>query len=156
MFCAAGKFLNVSGLHSLSGPPLQINRYVTFGLALQAGIAHGSQPLVRLTIVFQAPVLNWLMKSLTYIVEHDPGFFVACQRKTHTIGASIGRHVAAPAGIADIAELTQLGFGRGDLFNSGAAGAGKSGAERQTSRKRPADGNSFGREEEGTRHNCQS
>lgn len=90
----------------LSWPPLQINRYVTFGLALQAGIAHGSQPLVCLTIVFQAPVLNWLMKSLTYIVEHDPGFFVACQRKTYTIGASIGRHVAASTGIADIAELT--------------------------------------------------
>jgi len=112
----------------LSWPPFKINLYVTFGLALQARIAHGSEPSLRLAIIFEPAVLHRFMETLAYVVEHNPGFFVPGQRKPYTIGITVSRHVAASAGIADIAELAQFRFRWSDLIGSGAAGAAKPGA----------------------------
>jgi hypothetical protein len=89
---------------------LKIYRHITFRLALQAGIAHGSQPLLRLAIIFKPPVLYRLMKALADVMEHNPGFFVSGQRKPYTIGVTVSRHVAASTGITDITELAQLNF----------------------------------------------
>jgi hypothetical protein len=92
----------------LTWPPLKINLYVTFGLALQAGVAHGSKPPVRLAIIFKPAIFHRLMTALAYVVEHDPGFFVTCHGKTHTIGTTIGGHMTTSTGITDIAELAQF------------------------------------------------
>jgi hypothetical protein len=86
-------------------PPLQIHLYKTFGLALQASVAHGRQPALRLTVIFKPAIFHRLMQALAYVVEHDPGFFVACHGKTYSIGTTVGRHMATSAGIADVAEL---------------------------------------------------
>jgi hypothetical protein len=50
------------------------------------------------------------MESLAYVVEHDPGFFVARNGKTDTIRTPISRHMATATRITDIAELPQLNF----------------------------------------------
>jgi hypothetical protein len=50
------------------------------------------------------------MKALTYIVEHNPGFFVACYGKAYSIGTTVNRHMATSACIADVAELSQFNF----------------------------------------------
>jgi hypothetical protein len=155
MFRAGVSFYTSLGLLGLSRPPLKIDGHIAFGLALQAGIAHRAQPFLRLAIVFKAAVLHRLMKALAYVVEHDPGLFVPCQGKTYTIGVTVSRHAAASASIANIAELAQFCFGWSDLIGSGAAGSGKSRAQRQTGRKWPTNGNSLGRKKEGTRHNSQ-
>jgi hypothetical protein len=68
------------------------------------------------------------METLAYVVEHDPGFLVPRHGKTYAIGMTVGRHAAASASIADIAELAQFGFRWSDLIGSGAAGAAKPGA----------------------------
>ena len=91
-------------------PLLKINLYVAFRLALQAGIAHGRQPPLRLAIIFKPAILYRLMKALAYVVEHDPGFFVACHGKTHTIGTTFGGHMTTSTGITYIAELAQFNF----------------------------------------------
>jgi len=95
---------------------------------LQAGIAHGGKPSLRLAIILKPPVLYWLVKALAHIVQDDPGFLVPRHGKTHAIGVTVGRHSTASASIADIAELAQFGFRWSDLIGSGASGSGKPGA----------------------------
>jgi regulator of PEP synthase PpsR (kinase-PPPase family) len=50
------------------------------------------------------------MKALAYVVEHDSGIFIPRQSETNVINISVSRHAATSAGIADIAEVVQLGF----------------------------------------------
>jgi hypothetical protein len=50
------------------------------------------------------------MKALAHVVEHDPGFFIAGNGKTYTIGTTISRHMATSTGITDVAELSQFNF----------------------------------------------
>ena len=51
-------------LFSLSWPLFKINSNIAFGLALQAGIPHGCQPVLRLAIIFKPAILHRLMKAL--------------------------------------------------------------------------------------------
>jgi hypothetical protein len=95
---------------SLSRPPLKINLYVTFGLALTAGIVHWRQPALRLAVIFKPAILHRFMKALAHVVEHDPGFFVSRYCKTQTIGTTLSWHVATSAGITYVAEIAQLSF----------------------------------------------
>jgi hypothetical protein len=66
--------------------------------------------LLRLAIIFKAAILNRFMKALAYVVEHDPGIFIPRQSETNVINISVSRHAATSAGIANIAEVVQLGF----------------------------------------------
>src|SRR5579871_4150198 len=100
----------IEDLLDFSGPSLKINRHVAFGLALQSGIAQWRRPYVMGAIIFQAVILHRLMQTLADVMQHNPRFFVPGYRKTDPIGASRCRHTSAPAGIAHIAELAQLGF----------------------------------------------
>jgi hypothetical protein len=94
----------------LARPFLKIHRYVTFGLALQAGVAHGSEPSLCLTVIFKPTVFHRLMKALAYVVKNDPGFLIARNGKTEAIGTTVSRHPATSAGIANIAEFPQFDF----------------------------------------------
>lgn len=94
----------------LTRTPFKINLYVAFGLALQAGVAHGRKPPLRLAIIFEPAIFHWLMKTLAHVVEHNSGFVIARHGKTHTIGTALSRHMAASASIAYVAELTQFNF----------------------------------------------
>ena len=95
---------------SLSWPSLKIYRYITFRLALQAGITHGSKPALRLAIIFKPAIFHRLVESLAHVVEHNPGFFIARDGKADTIRTTIGGHMATATRITDIAELPQLSF----------------------------------------------
>ncbi len=94
----------------LTWPPLKINLYVAFGLALQADVAHGRKPPLRLAIVFKPAIFHRLMKTLAHVVQDDPRFFVARHGKPDVIGTTIGRQVGTAAGIAHIAEVAQFSF----------------------------------------------
>ncbi len=94
----------------LTWPPFKINLYVAFGLALQAGVAHGCNPPVRLAIIFEPAIFHWLMKTLAHVVKHNSRFFVARHGKTHAIGTAFSRHMATSASIAYVAEFTQFNF----------------------------------------------
>lgn len=91
-------------------PLFKINRNIAFCLALQARIAHGSEPALRLAIIFEPAILNGLMEALANVMENDPGFLVARHGKTNTISTTLSRHAATSARIANIAELPQLNF----------------------------------------------
>jgi len=134
-------------------PPFQIHRHKAFRLALQAGIAHGREPILRPAIVFKPPIFLRFMTAFAHVVQNDSRFFVPSHRKTDIIDTTVGRHVRARPGIAHIAEVAQFGFCRGDLIGSCPACSSKTGAQRQTRRKRPAKGNSFGRVKKRTSHN---
>lgn len=105
-----GLRLNLWCYSGLSWPPLKINLYVALGLALKAGIAHGCQPVLGLAVIFEPAILHGFMETLAHVVEHDPGFFVACDGKTHTVGTTLSRHMATAAGITHVAEVAQLSF----------------------------------------------
>jgi hypothetical protein len=94
----------------LSGPPLKINLYITFGLALKARIAHWRQPVPGSAVIFKPAILHGFMEALAHVVEHYPGFLVACDGKTHTIGTTLRRYMATSTGITQVAEVAQLNF----------------------------------------------
>jgi len=94
----------------LTWPPLKINLYVAFGLALQAGIAHGCQPILRVAVIFKSAIFHGLMETLADIMQDDPRFFVARHGKPDVIGTTIGGQVGTAAGIAHIAEIAQCSF----------------------------------------------
>jgi len=94
----------------LTRPPFQIHCHVTFCLALQAGIAHGRKPPLRLAIIFKPAILHWLMEALAHVVQNYSGFFIARHGKTYAIGTALNRHMATSASIAYVAELTQFNF----------------------------------------------
>jgi hypothetical protein len=94
----------------LAWPLFKINIYVAFSLALQARIAHGCQPALRLAIIFKPPIFHRLMMAFTHIVQDDPRFFIARHGKTHTIGTTFGGHMTTSTGITYIAELAQFNF----------------------------------------------
>ena len=50
------------------------------------------------------------MEALAHVVEHDPGFLVACDGKTHTIGTPLSRYMATSTCIPQVAEVAQLSF----------------------------------------------
>jgi hypothetical protein len=43
-------------------------------------------------------------------VEHDPGFLVACDGKTHAIDTTLSRYMATSTGITQVAEVAQFSF----------------------------------------------
>jgi hypothetical protein len=90
--------------------PLQINRHVTFSLALQAAIAHGSKPAFLSAIVFKTPIFHRLVQALAHVVQDDPRIFIARHGKPDIVGTAIGWQVGTPAGIAHIAEIAQFSF----------------------------------------------
>ena len=94
----------------LTWPPLKINLYVAFGLALQADVAHGRKPALRLAIVFKTSVFHWLMEAFAHVVQDDPRFFVTRHGKPNIIGTTIDGQVRTAAGIAHIAEIAQCSF----------------------------------------------
>ena len=94
----------------LTWPPLKINLYVAFGLALQADVAHGRKPALRLAIVFKTAILDGLVKAFAHVVQHDPRFFIARHGKPDIIGTTIRGQVRTAAGIAHIAEIAQFSF----------------------------------------------
>jgi len=94
----------------LTRPPFEINLYVTFGLALQADVAHGRKPPLRLAIVFKAAIFHGLMKTLAHVVQDDPRFFIARHGKPHVVCTTIRGQVRTAAGIAQIAEIAQFSF----------------------------------------------
>ena len=94
----------------LTWPPLKINLYVAFGLALQANVAHGRKPPLRLAIVFKTSIFHRFMKTLAHVVQDNPRFFIARHGKPDVIGTTIGGQVRTAAGIAHIAEIAQFGF----------------------------------------------
>jgi hypothetical protein len=108
--CAERTILQTLRHLGLPRPSLKINRHITFCLALQAGIAHGSKPFLRLAIIFESAILNGFMEALADVMEHDSGFLVSGQRKPYTIGVTVSRHVTASTGITDIAELAKFNF----------------------------------------------
>ena len=83
---------------------------IAFRLALQTGIAHGGEPILRLAIVFKPPIFLRFMAAFAHVVQDDSRFFVTRHRKTDIIDTTIARHVRARAGIAHIAEVTQFSF----------------------------------------------
>jgi len=94
----------------LTWPPLKINLYVAFGLALQADVTHGRKPPLRVAIVFKTSILHWLMKTLAHIVQDDPRFFITRHGKPHVVCATIRGQLRTATGIAHIAEIAQFGF----------------------------------------------
>jgi hypothetical protein len=94
----------------LPGPPLKINLYVTFGLALKARIAHWRQPVPGSAVIFKPAILHGFMETLAHVMEHDPGFLVACNGKTHAIDTTLSRYMATSTGITQVAEVAQLNF----------------------------------------------
>lgn len=94
----------------LTWPPFKINLHVALCLALQALIAHGRKPPLRMAIIFKTPILHRLVKTLAHVVQDDPRFFVARHGKPDIIGTTIGGQVRTPAGIAKVAEIAQLRF----------------------------------------------
>jgi len=94
----------------LTGPPLKIYLYVAFGLALQADVAHGRKPPLRLAIVFKPAILHGLMKTLAHVVQDDPRFFIARHGKPNVICTTIRGQMRTAAGIAHIAEIAQFSF----------------------------------------------
>ena len=65
-----------------SWPPLKIYLYVAFGLALQAGVAHGRKPALRLAIIFKPAIFHRLMKALAHVVQDDPAILHRAPRQT--------------------------------------------------------------------------
>ena len=94
----------------LTWPPLKINLYIAFGLALQADVAHGRKPSLRLAIVFKTAIFHWLMEAFAHVVQYDPRFFIARHGKPDVVCTTIGGQVRAAAGIAHIAEIAQFSF----------------------------------------------
>jgi hypothetical protein len=89
----------------LPWPPLKINLYIAFGLALKTGIAHRGRPVVGSAVIFKPAILHRFMEALAHVVEHDPGFLVACDGKTHAIDTTLSRYMATSTGIAQVAEV---------------------------------------------------
>ncbi len=142
-------------LFGLPRPALKVYRHITFRLALQTRIVHCRQPLLGLAIIFKPAVLHRLVKTLTYIVKHDPRFFIARYGKPDAIATTVGGQVGTLPGITHIAEIAKLDFCWSDLIDASAAGTLEPSAQWQTSGKGPAKRNSFGGIEKGTRHNGQ-
>ena len=94
----------------LTWPPLKINLYVAFGLALQAYVAHGRKPPLRLAVIFKPAIFHWLMETLAHVVQDDPRFFIARHGKPDVVCTTIGGQVRTAAGIAHIAEIAQFSF----------------------------------------------
>ncbi|MFL6386258.1 MAG: hypothetical protein ACJ71U_02110 [Terriglobales bacterium] len=94
----------------LPWPPLQINLYIAFGLALKTGIAHRGRPVLGSAVIFKPAILHGFMETLAHVVEHDPGFLVACDGKTHAIDTTLSRYMATSTGIAQVAEVAQFSF----------------------------------------------
>ncbi len=137
----------------LSSASLQIHRQITLGLPLHAGIMERRRPLPSCTIIFQESMLHRLIPTLGDVMESDPRHFVARYGKADTIIRTVHGHAGASTGIAQIAEIPNLGAGRRDLFSGGPACPVEACAQGQAGRKRPFNGGAlFSGKEIRTRH----
>ena len=111
------------------------------------------RPLPSCTIIFQESMLHRLIPTLGDVMESDPRHFVARYGKADTIIRTVHGHAGASTGIAQIAEIPNLGAGRRDLFSGGPACPVEACAQGQAGRKRPSNGGTlFSGEEIRTRH----
>ena len=146
--------MSAEDLDCPSGPAFQVNRKVALSLALQTGITQRHGPSLSRAVILKTAIFQWRMRLLSYIVEDDPGLFVAGNGKAHPIREAGAGHLGAASRVADVAEVAQLGFSRNNLFASSAANSIKASAERQTGRERPSQGATlFTRVKIGAGHN---
>ena len=77
---------------------------------MHTGVAHGSEPVLRLAIVLKPPIFLRFMAAFAHIVQDDSRLVVPRHRKTDIIDSTVGRHVRACAGVPHIAEVAQFSF----------------------------------------------
>jgi len=133
--------------------PLQIHLDKAIGLALEANVAQGKWPALRLAVVYDPAIFHRTMIVLAHVVQHNPGTFILGHGKAEPVSTAAGRHAGATLGITKVAELAQLMLGGDNFLETGVAGAGESCPQRQTGGKRPTKRDLLRRKEERTRHN---
>jgi len=86
------------------------------------------------------------------VVKRDSRAFVLGNNKADAVGMAIGRKTRALRGVAQIAEIAQLGFSRRKFFLAGMTCPTVSGTQRQARWESPSGVGFFGRKEKGASH----
>lgn len=137
----------------LAPATLEINRQVALRLPLRARICQRRGPALAGAVVFESSMRYRGVFAFKDVMQENPFSSIFGHGKSDRIGGTLGRHAAAAAGVAQVAEVAQHGIVGRKVFAIGAAAAAEAAAQRQPVRERPADREgSFRREEKRTSH----